>query len=95
MGIWRLIRTGTRNLLAVVCVNNQLSEAFVVERGVKQDSVLSSTLFLVVMDQLLKQMRESNHGLSLCSTYAGAAIHADDLCTVTAFNIVFASKYDQ
>ena len=65
-------------------MNDQLSEPFVAERGVKQGSVLSPTLFLVVMDELLKQMRESNHGLSLCNTYAGAAIHADDLCTIAA-----------
>ena len=43
--------------------------------------MLSPTLFLIVMDQLLKQLREKKHGLSVCQTYAGAAIHADDLRT--------------
>ena len=55
-----------------------ISEPFIVARGVKQRSVLSPTLFLIVMDQLLKQLREKKHGLSVCQTYAGAAIHADD-----------------
>ena len=54
---------------------------FAVERGVKQGSVLSPTLFLIVIDQLVKQLREGKHGLSICQTYAGAAIHADDLRT--------------
>ena len=34
------------------------------------------TLFLTVMDQLVK---EKKPGLSVCQTYTGAAIHADDL----------------
>ena len=57
---------------------NQLSEPFTVERGVKQGSVLSFTLFLTVMDHLLKLLKEKKLGLSLCQTYARAAIHADD-----------------
>ena len=36
------------------------------------------------MDQLLKQLKEKKCGLSVCQTYAGAAIHADDLRTSTA-----------
>ena len=52
-----------------------------VARGVKQGSVLSPTLFLIVMDQLLQQLREEKHGLSVCQTYTGAVIHADDLRT--------------
>ena len=37
------------------------------------------TLFLTMMDCLLRCMRESNHGLSMRAVYTGAAIHADDL----------------
>ena len=50
----------------------------------KQGSVLSPTLFLFVMDDLLKQLREEKHGLSVCCTYIGAAVHADDLRTTAA-----------
>ena len=60
------------------------NQPFTVERGVKQSSVLSPTLFLTVMDRLLKQLKEEKHGLSVCQTYAGAAIHADDLRTTAA-----------
>ena len=78
---WRLIKNWYTGSTSRVRVNNEISEPFIVARGVKQGSVLSPTLFLIVMDQLLKQLREKKHGLSVCQTYAGAAIHADDLRT--------------
>ena len=70
---------GLQNSLptSCVCVNDQLSTPKV-KRGVKQGSVLSPTLFLTVMDSLLKQ---ESYGLSVCGTYVGAAVHADDLRT--------------
>ena len=59
-----------------------MSEPFSVHRGVKQGSVLSPTLFLTVMDRLLKEMRAERYGLSISQTYMGTAIHADDLRTI-------------
>ncbi len=81
---WRLIKNWYEHSISRVRVCNQLSAHFNVERGVKQGSVLSPTLFLIVMDSLLKQMKANNCGLSVCGTYAGAAIHADDLRTAAA-----------
>ena len=46
-------------------VDGNYSEWFSVERGVKQGSVLSPVLFLIVMNPLLKQLQESSLGLSL------------------------------
>ena len=75
---WRIIKSWYSNSISRVRINNQLSEPFTVERGVKQGSVP----FLIVMDTLPKQLREKL-GLSTCHTYTGAAIHADDLRTTT------------
>ena len=50
-------------------------------RGVKQGSVLSAMLFLTVMDNLLEGMKTEHCGLSVCCSYMGAAIHADDVRT--------------
>ena len=60
------------------------SNSFKISRGVKQGSVLSPTLFLMVMDLLLKRLRESECGLYVRGTYMGAAVHADDLRSTTA-----------
>ena len=64
-----------------VRVDGHLSDPFPVNRGVNQESVLSPTLFLTVMDNLLEGMKTEHCGLSVCGTYIGATIHADDVRT--------------
>ena len=65
-------------------MNGHISNSFNISRGVKQGSVLSPTLFLTVMDLLMKRLRESDCGLHVRGTYMGAAVHADDLRTTAA-----------
>ena len=52
--------------------------------GVQQGSVLSPTFFLVIMDKLLLQLRESSAGLSIGGLYLGGASHADDVCAIAS-----------
>lgn len=59
-----------------------LSRSYPVERGVKQGTILSPMLFLLVMDPLLSKLQSSGIGLSLYNFYAGGFIHADDIHTV-------------
>ena len=65
-------------------LNNRLFDAFLIGRGVKQGFVLFPSLFLTVMDSLLKSRRERNVRSSIRVVYIGAAIHADDLRTTAA-----------
>ena len=48
-----------------------LSEPYPIQRGVKQGSVLSPALFLLVMDLLLRLLEQSGLGLSVNNFYAG------------------------
>ena len=67
----------------MVKTNGSYSGDYNVERGVKQGSVLSPVLFLIVMDPLLKKLEESaGFGLSLYDYYAGGYLHADDIRTL-------------
>ena len=52
---WRLIKNWYIGSRGKVRVEGHLSDPFTVKRGVKQGSVLSPTLFLTVMDTLLKR----------------------------------------
>ena len=68
----------------ISCVkpNNNLSAPFPISRGVKQGSVLSPSLFLVIMNSFLQRMRNLNSGGSLHDTFTGSAFHADDVRSI-------------
>ena len=62
---------------------NSLPQKFVIERGVRQGSVLSLSLFLLLMDGLLDKLSEANAGLTLGNIYVGSMAHADDVRSLT------------
>ena len=75
--MWRLLRSWYEGRSA--CVKSRLSMNYPVERGVKQGSVSSPALFLLVMDPLLRKLQATGLGLSVNSFYAGGA---DDIRTL-------------
>ena len=62
-------------------MDGSLSALFSIERGVSQGSVLSPTLFNVVIDPLWKSLEASSLGLCVNGLYGGAYLHADALST--------------
>ena len=52
-------------------MNNALSSEFTLGRGVRQGSVLSPSLFLIVIDDLLKKLADLNQGVEFNGHYTG------------------------
>ena len=80
---WRVIQSFYARPKGHVKVNGCLSPGFVIERGVRQGSVLSPTLFLILIDSLLEKLREKNAGIVLDGVYLGSLGHADDIRSLT------------
>ena len=80
--MWRLLKSWYDGGSCRVRMDGMLSENFQVKRGVKQGSVLSPALFLLVMDPLLRQLQASGMGLTVNKFYAGGFLHADNVRTL-------------
>ena len=78
---WRLVRHWYSNLVSQVKLGTHLSRPFHISRGICQGSVLSPTLFNLVLDPLLSALKERNLGLSINGLYLGAFAHANDIRT--------------
>ena len=61
--MWRLLKSWYEGGSCQARLDGKLSQSFPVGRGVKQCSVLSPALFLLVMDPLLRQLQASGLGL--------------------------------
>ena len=80
---WRLIKNWHEDLHAQVKVGNLLSCHLPIGRGIRQGSVMSPSLFNLVMDPLLTDLKSKDLGLSIHGLFLGAFAHADDIRTTT------------
>ena len=79
---WRLIKHWYSGIHSHVRIGKMTSPSLTIGRGVRQGSVLSPILFLLVMDPLLQELKQKSCGPSVCGLYLGALSHADDICTL-------------
>ena len=86
--MWRIIANWYSSSENSIRLPSTVSSSFSVSRGVRQGSVLSPLLFLMVMDSLLRDFRWSNIGLSVSGSFVGGAAHADDIRTVASSSSV-------
>ena len=66
--IWRLLYNWYYNGISYIRLNQHVSAPFTLERGVRQGAILSTSLFLLVMDPLLRQLQSvslGSHGYSV------------------------------
>ena len=81
---WQLLRNWYEGAhCGVKNKDGELTQPFVVERGVKQGSVISPILFLLVMNPLLISLQRARIGLSVNGFFAGGFLHADDIWTLS------------
>ena len=80
---WRLIKQWYTNTNSRVRICGHYSAPFTLHRGVRQGSLLSPFLFLLIMDPILLQLRSKSCGLSITGLYLGAFSHADDVRTLS------------
>ena len=79
---WHLIKQWYSGIHSHVRIGKMTSRSFTICRGVRQGSILSPILFLLVMDPLLQELRQISCGSSVCGLYLGAFSHADDIRTL-------------
>ena len=83
--IINLIKEMYSGSTSVVRFNNHESNPFTSERGVKQGCVLSPTLFLILLDCVMKQANDqSPRGIRwTLNDYLSDIDYADDICLIT------------
>ena len=81
---WRLVRQWYQDLRSQVKLGFHLSRCFSISQGIRQGSVLSPSLFNLVLDPLLSTLKQRNLGLSINGLYLGSFAHADDIRTSSA-----------
>ena len=75
---WHLLRSWYSDGRSSVRLGQHVSPPFALGRGVRQGSVLSPALFLLIMDPLLRLLQALSIGASVNNMYAGGFLHADD-----------------
>ena len=87
--MWRLVKSWYQSPTSRVKHNDCLSTPFQISCGMKQGSVLSPSLFHIVMNMLLERMRNSNCGGSLHGYFIGTAVHDDDVRYIAPKNYIY------
>ena len=68
---WRILNSWYINCQTSVRLGKHVSPSFTLGRRVRQGSILSPSLFLLVMDPLLRELQSLSVGTSVNCMYAG------------------------
>ena len=80
--IIKIIAEAYTNIKSIVFINGIRSNPFYIRNGVRQGGVLSSLLFLIFIDSLLKELETSSLGTAICDINAGNPTLADDISLI-------------
>jgi hypothetical protein len=76
---WRLIKNWYIDMKEFVFIGGKASRTYNPHQGTRQGGVLSSWLFLVFIDDLIEELKNTKAGIFLGSLYFGSPMLADDL----------------
>ena len=83
---WSLIDTIYQNITETVRWKGGYSPPFVVAKGVRQGAILSTTLYKLYINDLLKGLESAGVGMSIGNTYMGSPTCADDQLLIATTN---------
>ena len=76
---WRLIKNWYIDMKEFVFIGGKASRTYNLYQGTRQGGVLSPWLFLVFIDDLIEELKNTKAGIFLGSLYFGSPMFADDL----------------
>ncbi|CAC5370461.1 unnamed protein product [Mytilus coruscus] len=82
--IWLLIKDFYSGLTSKVKWQGEFSESFNIQQGVRQGGILSTHLYEIFVEDLLKELEENSLGFILGTIYCGAPICADDVALLSS-----------
>ena len=81
--IWRIIRNLYERTQSCVLVDDERTDFFDVEVGVRQGCVLSPTLFAIFINNLAREISESGVGIDVGGKKVAILLYADDIVIIT------------
>ncbi len=80
--MWQIIADSFTNFKLCVSIKGHWSKWFLVGQGVHQGGPLSSLLFQIYFDDLLKNIQNSNNGVKVYDTEIASPSLADDMSLI-------------
>ena len=76
---WRLIYNWYHDIKEYVCIDGKHSQIYTLHQGTRQGGVLSPWLFLVLVNDLITELKNTNAGVTISKVNVGSPMFADDL----------------
>ena len=85
---WRLLlRNGYTDFKCAVILGGETGQWFDIKRGVHQGAPFSMYLYMIFVNDLIKELRSSGHGIIMSNTSVASRAHADDVTLLSIYKI--------
>jgi hypothetical protein len=80
--LWRVLYVSYQNMSSNVVLNGMLSNYILVQRSVRQGSILGPWYYMLFIHDLAMSLQNSSHGAKIGNVSCGAVLQADDIALV-------------